>query len=329
MDWSDKDLIEKARHCMRIEMNAVALTAERLDQCFVRCVRLLEVALKNDRKLVLTGVGKNVAVCQKVAGTFNSIGVPTTLLDPNQALHGDLGLCQDGDLCLLFSNSGETTDLLRLLPSLKRLGLTTVAVTARTESSLAKACEHCLPFHYEEEACPLNLAPTASTTAAMALGDALAMVMLELRNFTRSDFARYHPAGSLGQALLLKVDDIMRKDAQFAVAPDTVTVQEALLAITNARCGCIALTDPDSGKISGVFSDGDFRRAALAHADILRMPVATFMTRKPRFIRSGAMAVEALKVFEQSSVNDLPVIDSLDKPVGLVDGQDMPKMRII
>lgn len=327
--YPSKDyLLERARRAMALEEQAIRATADKLDHRFIRIIELIRDTLANQRKLILTGVGKNVPVCLKLAGTFNSTGVPAAFLDPNQALHGDLGLCLEDDLCLLFSNSGETEDLLRLLPSLHRLGIRTVAVTSQDQSSLARTCHHVLPYHYDCEACPLNLAPTASTTAALALGDAIAMVYLEWRGFTAEDFAKYHPSGSLGKSLLLKVDEIMRRGSSFACKPDSITVQEALLAITDARCGSIALTGPD-GALSGVFSDGDFRRAALHHPDILRLGVAKFMTRNPVTIATGALAVEALRVFEKANVNDLIVVDPAFRPVGLVDGQDIPKLKIV
>jgi arabinose-5-phosphate isomerase len=329
MNLTDDAILAHARDCLALEGDAITTTANALDDSFIRAIRLIEATIRSNNKLVFTGVGKNVPICQKLTGTFNSTGVPTTFLDPNQALHGDLGLCLKGDLCILISNSGETEDLLRLLPSVKRLGLTTLAITAVAEASLARHCDHVLLYQYTREACPLNLAPTASTTAALALGDAMAMVCLQSRGFTRDDFARFHPAGSLGKALLLTVDEIMRPPERFATAPETVTVQEALLAITKARCGSIALTDTATGKLLGVFSDGDFRRAALDHPDILQLPVARFMTREPRTVNSGALAVEALRLFEKWSIDDLFVVDADGVPQGLIDGQDMPRLRIV
>jgi arabinose-5-phosphate isomerase len=327
---SDTDkILTLASNCLTLEEQAIQCTRERLDHHFVDAVHLLQRILGKGGKLVLTGVGKNVPICLKLAGTFNSTGVTAAFLDPNQALHGDLGLCAEGDLCILISNSGETEDLLRLIPSLRRLGLETLAITAVTTSSLANYCDHLLPYSYEIEACPLNLAPTASTTAALAIGDALAMVFLDLRGFSREDFARYHPAGSLGKALLLTVDDIMRSGERFASAPHTITVQDALLEITRARCGSIALYDPQQESLSGVFSDGDFRRAALNTPHILTRPVADFMTPNPQTIESGALAVDALRVFESAQIDDLIVTDSAGRPIGLVDGQDMPRLKLV
>jgi arabinose-5-phosphate isomerase len=329
MTFPPEKIIALARNCLQLERDAIRETADNLDTAFVDAVGLIGETILGKGKLILTGVGKNVPICLKLAGTFNSTGVPAAFLDPNQALHGDLGLCRPDDLCLLVSNSGETEDLLRLLPSLRRLQLKTLAITAARDCTLARTCDHVLLYHYKQEACPLNLAPTASTTAALAIGDALAMVYLEVRGFSRHDFARYHPAGSLGKALLLKVDEIMRTGKRFASAPETVTVKEALLAITTARCGSIALSDPVSGLLKGVFSDGDFRRASLSRDDILECPVGDFMTRSPKTISSGSLAVDALRIFEETTIDDLVVIDEQSRPIGLIDGQDMPRLRIV
>ncbi len=329
MSAETEKILALARTCLSVEEAAIRLTRDHLDHHFVEAIGLLRQVVQRERKLVLTGVGKNVPICLKLAGTFNSTGVTAAFLDPNQALHGDLGLCHPGDLCFLISNSGETEDLLRLLPSLRRLGLITLAITAVSDSSLARYCDHLLPYVYETEACPLNLAPTASTTAALAIGDALAMAFLDLRGFSREDFARYHPAGSLGKALLLTVNDIMRSGERFAHGPDTLSVQEALLAITKARCGSIALCDPQNGSLTGVFSDGDFRRAALDTPHILSQPVASLMTPQPKTLVSGALAVDALRTFEQTQIDDLIVVDAAGRPIGLVDGQDMPRLKLV
>lgn len=329
MQDNPESLLEKARNCLQLEMDAIARSSEYLDEAFIQVLNTIREAVANGGKLIFTGVGKNVPICQKLTGTFNSTGVPATFLDPNQALHGDLGLCAAGDVAILISNSGETEDLIRIIPHLRRLGTQLVALTARNESTLGRNVDLILRYHYEREACPLNLAPTASTTAALAVGDALAMVCLELRGFTREDFAKYHPAGSLGQTLLLRIHAIMRTGERFAVASEAISVQEALLAITKARSGSIALTDPKSGRLSGVFSDGDFRRAALKDSAILSRPVSEFMTRNPKVVASDALAVDALTIFERHAVDDLIAVDADGLPVGIVDGQDMPRLRMV
>lgn len=329
MQLKAEELLQRARKCLDIESSAIRLTSDRLDIRFIRTLEMLQQCITGGNKLIFAGVGKNVPICMKLTGTFNSTGVPTTFLDPNQALHGDLGFCKAGDLAILISNSGETEDLIRIIPHLRRLGIRIIAMTARLDSTLTRFADHCLPYQYEREACPLELAPTASTTAALALGDALAMVYLEIRGFDRDDFARYHPAGSLGQALLMRIGEIMRTGERFACAPRTITVKEALLAITKARCGSIALTDPDSGELSGVFSDGDFRRSALNDTELLEKPVEPYMTRHPKVVHVDELAVEALKIFEAHRVDDLIAIDDQNIPKGIVDGQDMPKLRML
>lgn len=321
-------ILTKARECLHLEASAIQATAEHLGESFLSVLEAISESIANGGKLILTGVGKNTPIAQKLVSTFNSTGVPACFLDPNQALHGDLGLCCDKDLCFLFSNSGETEEILRLIPIIHRLGLKTVAVTRHGPSTLAANCNLSLTYHADKEACPHNLAPTASTTAALALGDALAMVCMELRNFGRDDFARYHPAGSLGKVLLLIIQDIMRTGDRFACLPATATVRDALIAMTHSKCGTIALTTPE-GHLAGVFSDGDFRRASLKDEFILQRPVADMMTRNPRTVQASALAVEALKIFERSSVNDLVALDEQNRPVGLVDGQDLPKLRIL
>ncbi len=322
-----KTILAKARECLKIEAQAIRLTGKLLSQKFVQVVIAVEETIAQRKKLIFTGVGKNVPVGLKLVGTFNSTGIPACFLDPNQALHGDLGLCQENDLVFLLSNSGETEELLRLLPLLRRLNVRTVALCQNQASTLVRECDFGLLFAVEREACPLNLAPTASTTAALALGDALAMVCLDRRAFSREDFARYHPAGSLGKSLL-RVSDIMRTGERFACLPEHSTVREVLIAMTAAKCGTIALTSPD-GRLAGVFTDGDFRRASLKDEYILQRKVHHYMTRHPKTVASEAMAVDALRTFESSFINDLIAIDADNRPVGLVDGQDLPKLKIV
>lgn len=321
-------LIAKARNCLDMEADAIRTTSASLDESFAKTIQAIADAITDGHKLVFSGIGKNIPICQKLAATFNSTGVPSTFLDPVEAMHGDLGLCMEGDLAFLFSNQGETEDVIRVIAPLRRMGLKLVAITGNRESTLAKESDIILSYKYEKEACPLGLAPTCSTTAALALGDALAMVYLDVRGLSRNDFARYHPAGSLGKALLLRVKEIMRTGERFATISEKANVRDALLAITNARCGTIALTD-ESGKLAGVFSDGDFRRASIRDEQVLQRTVGDFMTRNPKTIREDALAVEALRIFEKAKVNALIAVDKDGKPMGLLDGQDLPKLRIV
>jgi arabinose-5-phosphate isomerase len=328
MALDSKSSLARARACIRIETEALRETARRLGPEFVDTARAVEEALAGGKKLIFSGVGKSAHIAQKIAATFNSTGVSSCFLDSTQALHGDLGLCDEGDLALLLSNSGQADEILRLMPLLKRFGLKIVAFTGNPASDLAKNADYRLLYRVPREACPLKLAPTASTTAALALGDALAMVLLEARGVTRDDFAKYHPAGNLGRVLLLRATDIMRSGDRLAVARDTITVQDAVLAMTKAKSGCIALVD-GPGRLTGIFTDGDFRRCALTGIDFLRKPVAQFMTRKPKTIAEDALGVDALRLFEAHKIDDVIVVDKRGKPAGLIDGQDLPKFKIV
>ena len=329
MALDPKITLARARACIAIESGALRETAKGLGKEFVATARAVEATAAAGRKLIFSGVGKSAQIAQKIASTFNSTGVPSCFLDSTQALHGDLGLCDKGDLAILLSNSGLSDEILRLVPPLKRLGLKVVAFTGNPESELAQSADFQLIFRVPREACPLKLAPTASTTAALALGDALAMVLLQARGLTRDDFARYHPAGNLGRALLLRVRDIMRTGSRLAIGPDTITTQEAILAMTKAKSGCIALVHRRTGRLTGILTDGDFRRSALTAADFMARPVADFMTRTPKTVPERALGVEALRLFEEHKVDDLIAVNARGQPVGIVDGQDLPKLKIV
>src|SRR5580658_9911751 len=329
MAITPKSALARARQCIRIECDALEETSRGLGAEFVGTARAVGATIAAGNKLIFSGVGKSAHVAQKVAATFNSTGVSSCFLDPTQALHGDLGLCYEGDLAFLLSNSGQSDEILRLVPVLKRSGLLIVAFTSAPDSDLARNADHRLLYRVPREACPLKLAPTASTTAALALGDALAMVLLEARGLTRDDFAKYHPAGNLGRVLLLKTSDIMRSGSRLPIARETVSLQEAILRMTKAKSGCIALVGARSGKLSGILTDGDFRRSALTGPGFLGKPVSAFMTRSPKVIRDDALGVDALRLFDAHKIDDLIVVDSSGRPVGLIDGQDLPKLKIV
>ena len=329
MALQPKTVLARARACIRIENEALAATARGLGADFVATARAVDATRGAGRKLIFTGVGKNAPIAQKIAATFNSTGVSSCFLDATQALHGDLGLVDEGDLAFLLSNSGQSEEIVRLVPVLKRFGVRLVAFTSNPASDLARSADLKLIYRVPREACPLKLAPTASTTAALALGDALAMVLLEARGLTRDDFAKYHPAGNLGRVLLLRVKDIMRTADRLPVAPDNVSTQDAILAMTKAKSGSIALVAKKTGRLTGILTDGDFRRSALTGPDFLRQPVSTFMTRHPKVISETALGVDALRLFEAHKIDDLIVINSRGEPIGLVDGQDLPKFKIV
>jgi arabinose-5-phosphate isomerase len=330
MPLDSATILAQARQCLAIEREALDATAKVLNGDFVAAVRAVESAVTAGHKLIISGVGKNAHIAQKLAGTFNSTGVPSCFLDPTQALHGDLGLCTAGDLAILLSNSGASAEMMQLLPLFEKFGLKTVALTGSPDSELARGADFRLIYHAPREACPLELAPTASTTAALALGDALAMVLLASRGLTREDFAKYHPAGTLGMTLLLRVKDIMRTGEACPVLKESkTTVQEAIFAMTRAKAGAVALVD-GKGRLSGIFTDGDFRRSALnGGAGFLGKPVSGFMTRGGKTVAAGALAVEALKIFQQFKISDLMALDAKGKPVGYIDVQDLPKLKIL
>ena len=292
-------------------------------------MQAVEAVGRAGRKLIVSGVGKSAHIAQKLAGTFNSTGIAACFLDATQALHGDLGLCAAGDLAILLSNSGQSDEMRRLLAMLKRFELSIVALTGNPDSELARDADLRLIYRVPREACPLRLAPTASTTAALALGDALAMVVLERRGFTREDFARLHPAGNLGTALLLKVRDIMRTGDRLPVLSDDHAVRDAILGMTKAKAGCIALIEEKSGKLTGILTDGDLRRHILIVPDFLNQPAARFMTRAPKTVPVNALAVEALRVFDHFKIDDLIVVDEAGRPAGIIDVQDLPKMKLL
>ena len=324
-----KTILARARACLKLEMNALAATAGSLDEQFAECARMVAGCAASGGKLIFSGVGKSAHIAQKLAGTFNSTGIVSCFLDATQALHGDFGICAAGDIAFLISNSGQSDEILRIIPALKRFNVKILALTSRADSDLARHADCRLLYRVPREACPLELAPTASTTAAMALGDALAMVLLETRGVTREDFAMRHPAGNLGRLLLLKVKDIMRAGDRLPLIGENGTLQEAILAMTAAKSGCIAIVGAKGKKLAGILTDGDFRRAALTGHGFLEKPVSNFMTRAPKCIGENELAVEAMKVFEKHKIDDLIVIDKKGRPVGIVDGQDLPKLKIV
>lgn len=322
------DFAARAKEVIGIEAEGLVQVAERIDGDFSRTVTELAARLGRGGKLVVTGIGKNLHVGAKMAATLTSTGAPAVLLHPLEALHGDLGLLQAADALLALSYSGESPELLNLLPLAKRAGLFLVAVTGEPDSTLARLSDAVLSVRVPREACPFNLAPTASTTATLALGDALALVLLEARGFSREDYARLHPGGSIGKTLLLQVKDVMRSGAQLPrVGPET-SVQDALSAMTGARAGAVVVTD-EAGRPAGVFTDGDLRRLLAQTGSISGVAVREAMSPRPVCVVQDQLAAEALAVFEQHKIDDLVVVDRAGVLVGLVDIQDFPKLKLL
>jgi arabinose-5-phosphate isomerase len=320
--------IAKAREVFDIEIAALKAIRALLDQSFDRAVGIVVEALKQRGKIVILGIGKSGNVGSKIAATLTSTGSTAVILNSVDALHGDVGIINDGDVILTLSYSGESEELLNLLPALKRFSVRIISFTGNLKSSLARHSDVSLNVKVPKEACPFNLAPTSSTTAMLVMGDALAMAVLQARGFKQKDFAKYHPSGAIGRAMLLKVGDIMRTGNRNAVAAENLSVKEALLVMTHAKSGSLAVVNA-RGKLTGVFTDGDFRRHMAGDENLLSQPLKRVMTPKPVCISENALAVEALKIFNERNIDDLIVVNAKQEPVGLVDSQDLPKLKIV
>jgi arabinose-5-phosphate isomerase len=328
MKASPNSHLTRGRQVFEIERAALAHVQNQLDDTFGQAVNLLVEALQKGAKIIVVGIGKSGHIGRKVAATLTSTGSTAVVLNTVDALHGDLGLVNDGDAVLALSYSGESEELLNLLPALKRFSVRIVSLTGHPRSTLAKSSEVVLNVRVPREACPFNLAPTASTTATLVMGDALAMAVLQARGFRRSDFARLHPSGAIGRALLLRIKDIMRGAERNAVAGEHLTVKEALLRMTQAKTGSVSVVDR-RGRLVGVFTDGDLRRHMATDAEVLTRPLALVMTRQPICIRENALAAEALRVFNERNIDDLIVVNARHEPIGLVDSQDLPKLKMM
>jgi arabinose-5-phosphate isomerase len=323
------DYLKRAREVFDIEIAALKAVRQQLDGGFSKAVDVIVEALAARGKIVVVGIGKSGNVAQKIAATLTSTGSTSVFLHSVDAMHGDLGLVSDGDVILALSYSGESEEVLNLIPALKRFSVKIISMTGVPRSSLARYSDVVLNVRVPKEACPFNLAPTASTTAMLVMGDALAMTVLQARGFKEKDYARHHPAGAIGRALLLKVSQIMRTGGRNAVAGEEVTVKEALLIMTRAKSGSVSVVNK-RGKLSGVFTDGDLRRCMASEGDgVLSKPLGKVMTANPISIGDDALAVEALKIFNQRNIDDLIVINARREPVGLIDLQDLPKMKLM
>jgi arabinose-5-phosphate isomerase len=319
---------EKARRVIQLEIDELQRLHARIDDRFAQAIDLLLACVRSRGKLIVCGVGKSGSIGRKLAATLNSTGATTVLLDVGDALHGDLGVIDPGDLAILLSYSGETSELLNLLPHLKRFSIPVIAITGGLHSTLAKNADVVLDVHVTQEACPLNLAPTSSTTTMLVLCDALAMALLEARGFQAEDFAKLHPGGTLGRALLTRVSDVMRQGDQLATITPETTVREGLQAMTMARSGAAVVTNAD-GTLAGVFTHGDFVRAFQKDNAIAEKPVREFMTPRPVSIQAGKLAAEVLATLQNSRVDDVVVVDEAGKPVGMVDTQDLTRLRLV
>jgi len=321
--------IDQAKRVLRIEADAVAALINRVDERFERAVDMI---MKCTGRVVVTGMGKSGLIGKKIAATLASTGTPALFLHPAEGIHGDLGMVTRGDTVIALSNSGETEEIARMLPSLKRIGIKIIALTGNTESTLAKNSDVVIDVGVQEEACPLGLAPTASTTATLAMGDALAVALLDKRGFKEEDFACFHPGGALGKRLLLRVKDIMHTgDAVPAVSEET-TIKDAIYEISSKKMGVTSVLN-SSGRLVGVISDGDLRRwmekTEKSGENLLAKKAGDIMTKNPKVIGQEALAAEAVAVMESSSITCLIVTKPDGRPEGVIHLHDLLKAGVV
>ena len=324
MNQSDA-LIKSAQRTVRLELEAIEALFERINADFVRACELL---LTCRGRVVVVGMGKSGHIGNKIAATLASTGTPAFFVHPAEASHGDMGMITRDDVVLALSNSGSTAEIVTLLPLIKRLGITLISMTGNPDSPLAQAAEANLDARVTHEACPLNLAPTSSTTASLVLGDALAIALLEARGFTAEDFAFSHPGGALGRRLLLKVENVMHAgDALPQVARGTL-LRDALLEMTRKGLGMTVVLETD-GRLAGVFTDGDLRRTLDRGIDVRNASIDSVMTTHGKTARAEMLAAEALKIMEDNKINSLVVVDTDDRPVGALNMHDLLRAGVM
>lgn len=321
-----KAALETARRVIRVEVEALEEMSERMNDGFAKAVDLI-VQCKG--RVVVTGMGKSGQICRKIAATMASTGTSSFFLHAGEAVHGDLGMFARGDVCIAISNSGTTQEVLALLPGVKRLGLPLISITGGVDSPLAKAADVLLDVRVGMEACPMNLAPTASTTATLAMGDALAVAVLEAKGFTDRDFALLHPGGALGRKLM-RVEELMHPDVQVPLVATDASLTDALKAITAGGLGTVGVVDAaDHGKLVGVVTDGDIRRAVLKHGDISGSFAGDLMSSNPKTVAAEALAEEALATMEKHSITALFILATgTRRPIGIVHLHDLLKASV-
>ena len=325
VDESRAKILALAREVLEIEASAVAALAERLDQDFIAAVDLI---LSRRGRVVVSGIGKSGHIATKIASTLASTGTPAFFVHPADASHGDLGMIAAEDAVMVVSNSGESDELIRIVPLIKRRGAKLIAMTGNASSTLAREADIHLDAAVEQEACPLRLAPTASTTAALALGDALAIALLDARGFGPEDFAHSHPGGALGRKLLTHVRDVMRIDERVPKTGEEASVAEAILEISGKGMGMTAVLDRNE-RLAGIFTDGDLRRSFERNIDLRTTAIAEVMTRNPRTIGPDRLAVEAVELMERHKINQLLVVNSESRLVGALNTHDLMLARVI
>ncbi len=319
------DILKRAKEVLDIESAAIRQLKESIDAKFEKAVNLL---LGAKGRVVVSGMGKTGIIAQKFSATLASTGTPSLYLHLTEAVHGDLGRVTPDDIIVIISNSGNSEEIRQLLPLLKKIGARVIGLTGNPKSLLAQYSDVVLSVAVKKEACPLGLAPTASTTATLAMTDALAVCLLELKGFKEKDFAFFHPGGALGKRLLLKVEDLMRTGRNNPVARQDSKVAQVLLIITQARAGCVSIVNK-SGKLVGIFTDGDLRRHLESDTGLPNRLIDKVMTRNPLVVKKNTLAAEAMHLLETKKIDEVPVVDELGKPIGLLDVQDLLRAGLV
>ncbi len=322
---TNKEILEFAKNVLSVEREALKLVSDNLSENFADVVKQIASA----KKLIVSGVGKSGIIAHKIASTFASIGVPSYFMHPGDAMHGDLGMVESGDVCLLLSKSGSTKEILEMFPYLRSRGATIVAITGNEKSYLAENSDYCINAYVEEEGCPLNTAPMASALVSLALGDALAASVMKLRNITARDFSRQHPLGQIGRNLILTVNDVMHTGNRLPVVRQDATFKEAVIEITDKTLGCVCIVDDDF-KLSGIITDGDVRRALHRYDEINGLTAMDIMTPKPITVAPDKLLGEALAIMEnrKTQINVLPVVNQEGLLIGVIRLHDIVKSGI-
>ena len=319
-----EEIIKKGKEVVRIETNAISDLINSIDDEFVKALQIL---YESKGRVVLTGMGKSGLIARKIVATLNSTGTASIYLHPTDALHGDLGMVRKEDVVIMISKSGATEELANLIPMLKRLNVKLIAMTGNRDSKLESECDVILNVGVKEEACPFDLAPTASSTAALVMGDALAVVLLQMREFTEEDFAVLHPGGSLGKRLSLSIKEIMHKGESVPVVKEDTSIKDVIFEISSKRLGTTTVVDKD-GKLTGVVTDGDLRRLLEKTMDIKALKAKDIMTHKPKVMKDSYLASFALQTMENFKITTLIIVNDLNKPVGIIHLHDLVKLGI-
>lgn len=319
------NIIRRAKQVLDIESEAISNLKKNINRSFAKAAQFI---FASRGRVVVTGMGKAGIIGQKLSATLSSTGTPSLFLHSAEAIHGDLGRVTKDDVVIVLSNSGSTDEIKKLLPILKKIGAKIIAITGNVKSILARYSDVVLNTYVKKEACPLGLAPTASTTAMLAMSDALAVCLLELKGFKEMDFAFYHPGGNLGKRLLLKVDDIMRSGLNNPVVKEDKRISQVLVKITQSRAGSASVVNK-KGRLVGIFTDGDLRRHLEIDSNLTRRKVKEVMTKNPITVGPAMLAAEAMRILQDKKIDEVPVVDKNKRPVGLLDVQDLLKAGLV